>query len=534
MFRGGWSLEAAEAVTRGVPSPTPLLESLQELVEHSLVTVSHADDAQHRYTMLETIREYAQLKLADRGATQQVRQAHTGYFLDLARTAREHLLAADQLLWLDRLEREHDNLQEALGYADRVGDTETELRLVGDLWRFWYLHSYLTLACHWLDRTLAQPLPESSVGLATRTDVLAGRTSLALVQTDYRRASATAEEGIRLAEQIGDRRNQAYLLNCLAIVARNRSDLARARELGMQAEQFARATHDNWTLALVLHNLADVARIEADYSRAEQIASESLALSTGINDGWGIIQSQMVLAWIAFDTAQYVRAGELFARCREMATALGHTRDLGRALAGLGELALARGELEAAEALLDEAEARWRTVGDAVRLAQVLNVQARLADTRGRADEAAAWILSALALFRSAGHQLGVAECLEALAALIAAGQPDADAAGETVELIAHATRLRELIGAPQAPAEAARHDDFVAAARAQLAPATFEKRWQSGLNDAFEDLVARLSSRYTTAAATPGGPQSPPHSGGPPKPAALNPVARARPSDQR
>jgi predicted ATPase/transcriptional regulator with XRE-family HTH domain len=497
VFRGGWTLEAAEAIVGTVFPQTQLLESLHELVDHSLVTTMRTADSAARYSMLTTIRDYAQLQLAGRGVIDQLRLAHTRYFLELALSARDRTLAAQQLEWVDRLEREHDNLQEALAYADQLGDVETELCLVSGLWRFWYLHCHLTLARHWLDAALARPVPATSTGIAARADALAGRAAVAVVQTDYVRASAAAEEGVRLAEQIGDRQNVVFMLNCLGVVARNHSELARAVELGAQAEALARELHDDWSIALVLHNLADVARIQADFPHAEQLANESLAISARSNNGWGILQSQIVLGWIAFDTEQYGRAGELFQLCRTMAAELGHTRDLARALAGLGEVALARGELDEAEALLQEAEVDWQTVGDAIRLAQVLNVRARLASLDGRVGESASCVLRALALFRSAEHHLGVAECLEALVGLVRAQPLDAAAATDVVELIAHAAHLRERIGAPQTAAEAGRHLDDLGSARAHLEQGELEQRWQSAPSSALDDLVRRLNARY-------------------------------------
>src|SRR5205823_6394523 len=74
-----------------------------------------------RFRILETLREYAQERLAERKEADAVRGRHLSYFLALAEEADERLQGAEQLAWLDRLETEHDNLRAALNFGLRTG-----------------------------------------------------------------------------------------------------------------------------------------------------------------------------------------------------------------------------------------------------------------------------------------------------------------------------------------------------------------------------------------------------------------------------
>src|SRR5207248_10980922 len=91
---------------------------LTSLVEKSLV-VADAQQNQTRYRLLETVRQYAREKLADQPGNEALRGRHRDYYLALAEEAKEKLLGAQQQEWLERLEREHDNLRAALDWCEQ-------------------------------------------------------------------------------------------------------------------------------------------------------------------------------------------------------------------------------------------------------------------------------------------------------------------------------------------------------------------------------------------------------------------------------
>jgi hypothetical protein len=130
--------------------------------------------------MLETIREYALERLVESDEEEDVRRAHAGYYLALAEEAEPNLATAEQMRWLDRLEREHNNLRAALRFSLQSEDVKSTLRLGGALWRFWYVRGHLSEGRRWLEQALALGGGEPSL----RARVLGGagancRTALA-------------------------------------------------------------------------------------------------------------------------------------------------------------------------------------------------------------------------------------------------------------------------------------------------------------------------------------------------------------------
>ena len=119
VFAGGWTLAAAEAVTRGDDvADWQVLDLLAALVNKSLV---QAEDfhGSTRYRLLETVRQYAAERLAQRPGSElgETRAAHRDHYLALVETAATHLRGRDETVWLDRLDAEFDNIRAALAFS---------------------------------------------------------------------------------------------------------------------------------------------------------------------------------------------------------------------------------------------------------------------------------------------------------------------------------------------------------------------------------------------------------------------------------
>ena len=127
VFVGGWDLSAAEPVCQAAGAlEVDLLEGLTSLLDKSLLRQEPGSDGEPRFGMLAVVREFGLEQLEAAGELAVTRAAHAAYFLALAEEAEPHLLGADQAVWLDRLESDHDNLRAALGWAfEQAGQTGT-------------------------------------------------------------------------------------------------------------------------------------------------------------------------------------------------------------------------------------------------------------------------------------------------------------------------------------------------------------------------------------------------------------------------
>ncbi|MFL5590675.1 MAG: ATP-binding protein [Ktedonobacteraceae bacterium] len=152
VFVGGCTLEAVEAVCAAGEDggeAGPVWESVASLLDKSLLQQTEQEGQEPRLLMLETIREYGLEVLAANGEMENTRQDHALYYVRLSEEAEPELVGPRQAIWLERLEREHENLRAVMQWSleqaeGERGDGRTReiaLRLGGALRQFWYMRS---------------------------------------------------------------------------------------------------------------------------------------------------------------------------------------------------------------------------------------------------------------------------------------------------------------------------------------------------------------------------------------------------------
>jgi non-specific serine/threonine protein kinase len=241
----------------------------------------------------------------------------------IAVEAAGHALGADQVTWLDRLDREHENLQAALRFSIESQDAELGLRIAASLHYFWYFRAHYAEA-----RTLRAAVRAlaATPELGALRDVLYGCGMLALHQGDYAGARAFVEEGVAFARQAGAQRQLAPTLATLGFVARVQGDCATARRALQEVLTLGLTEGlDEYHTAMALHHLGLVF-FEAD---------------ADIDTAWALNEQALTIG-----------------------RRIGDRRFSGNVLSAMARIARARGQVDPARALLAEALLLHRAVGD--------------------------------------------------------------------------------------------------------------------------------------------------------------------------
>jgi non-specific serine/threonine protein kinase len=380
VFAGGWTLEAAEAVTSsGDAGVWQVLDHLAALVGKSLVLAEEIHGST-RYRLLETVRHYAAERLARRPGSEldETRAAHRDHYLALVETAGLHLRGPDEAVWLDRLEVEFDNIRAALAFslAD-PGNAEPGLRLAGGLRWFCNLRGHsgevlealdalferpdarmptlsrakaLTASCHLLnhfgDDSMIPTLAGEAIKIArslgdaaVTADALSQLCWFRLERGDLPAALAQIDEAVGLARTTGDPRLVADLLGRRAVFKGEAGDLDAAFADNQEALAQSRAAGDNYRLAITLANLGvyEVAAGELPAARAHLQEACTLADNRGyLNMSVGLWQN---LGLVDLIDANPRSARQLFLNSLDRARATGvkssyfHAALLGLALA---------------------------------------------------------------------------------------------------------------------------------------------------------------------------------------------------------
>lgn len=356
VFAGGGTFSAVETVCSGGPiKQQEILPLLSRLVAKSLV-VAEERDGNRRYRLLETIREFARtLPNASPAESAALRQAHGTYFLDLAETAEPMLIGAEQSEWLDRLERENDNLREALTWSiETKGHTEEALRLTGALCNFWNARSYHREGQEWLERALNEP----KAGKApVRLKALIGAGNLAYLQDDFAQARLHFEAHRALAEEGGDIRLQAIALASLANVEAGEKDFPRARAYFEKSLELFQTLQDQRSIGLTLANLAIVSCGEKNYAEARGLHDRSLAIFRELKSLYNVALELNNIIYTQFCLEEYGEIPKLLEEVLTLSQTLDNKRVLAHGLTNCFSLAVRLGQMPRASVILGAHEA---------------------------------------------------------------------------------------------------------------------------------------------------------------------------------
>jgi predicted ATPase len=330
VFAGGCTLETAERVCDAE------LETLHSLVSKSLL--NHSDG---RYSMLETIREYALERLDGSGQGPTSRMRHAKHFLEVALAERQKFVEGNQVESLAVLDTELANVQAALAWTlDDGADAARALvglRIAGTMGRYWYRRAHLLGGSAWLERALVADRGEST---EERGEVLRWLGILADERGDCATAEKALRESMEIARATGDQAQLARSLLSLGVVSRNTGDAERAHELLTESLKIRRALGDRAGLSAPLTNLALVALDAGDTEQATVLLEESLELDREFESTEGIAVNLVNLAWVALRVEDSDRARPLLSEALRAFNELGDPDGIAECIEAVAVLAV--------------------------------------------------------------------------------------------------------------------------------------------------------------------------------------------------
>ena len=458
----GWSLEMAEQVCSDDRIPAgDVLDLLTALVDKSLVVREPEVLGQARYRLLDTIREYATVRLVEAGESAAFRARLRDYTVRVAEDNFAIGMALVPAPWSARVDvfRRYDvevgNVWQVLSQCLAEGDVETGLRICTAVRPCWLVRGSFAEGGEWLDSFLALDAPAVPPGV--RGAALVGRAQLAL-SSDRAAAEAAAEEGLELCRAAGDDFWTAAGLNLLAEIALHTGRTDAAASCADEALSIAQGAGDGWNEGYALGVRAAIAGLHDRLGEAQQLAKASISVMRRIDQQWGVA----------------------------------------RALLGLGDLARVRRDPDDAHGRYLEALAILREIDARPEIARCLAGLGRVAMDLGDAELARQHLAESIRLSQSTGSHIGMARGLEAFAALaVAQGQPE-----RAVQLTAASTGLRDAAGLSALPG--ARAERYLASAR-RLGEVAVARLWAHGLELSADDAVALALIAPGRAAPQPG-----------------------------
>lgn len=349
VFCGGGTLEAVEAVCGGEDR----LSDVARLVERSFIYTEESfigERSELRYQMLDTLREFAEERLAEREEAV-FRHAHLSYFTRLAEQMDLEEKKPGYLAFWHRLTAERENFRCALGLAVEAGETELGLRLASALWQYWLDHGCVAEVRERMGKLLFLPNGAGKV-LQAKAYYCAGY--LAFQENDFPVARSHLEQSLAIYKETETLWGIAAALNQLGFVAMALGDLPAARHNYEQSLTFARGGDIEWDIAIALNGLGNTALIQGDHEEARACGEEARSLWKKLDQGWGIAWSNHLLGKVAWLTGDPHTARALLLESLRGWREVGHMRNAASVLLSLGSLSLEEGDLTEALAAYRE------------------------------------------------------------------------------------------------------------------------------------------------------------------------------------
>lgn len=435
VFVGGGTLEAAEAVCNtGQDLDIGVFDGLASLLDKNLIERIESPETEPRFTMLETIREYALERLTLSGEEWHTRRSHAAYCLVIAEEGNPELDPIARSEWLGRCDLEIDNFRSAMDWLIENTHVEWALRLAMALFRFWDMREHFVEGRSRLEILLR--LAEGGYA-KERGRICTFLGALATPQGDYEAADVFLKKSFALYRELDDHWGIAASLNALAVATRDRGNFEEAEHYFEQSLAYWRRLPDRRSTARCLHNLANAAKMRGDFGRATEALAEATSIFEEVGDATGA-------AWSVNQS---------------------------------GDLELEQGRIEAAQALYRNALGAFRKAGDSWGCARSLADLGYVFCKRGDFVASHDAYREALELFTELGHRRGIARALEGTACLEAAsGDPC-----RALTLAAAADHLRNQIGSPLPQSERAKLDRELSAAWESVDEDKAKEAWQRG-----------------------------------------------------
>ena len=273
IFSGGVSLEAVEEIC-GI-SDIDAFDQLFALADKSLLRAMQDLNGEPRFVMLQTVQEYAREQLAARGEDPAVRAAHARYFLEFAHRGERELRGSDQARWTGLLDREHENLRQALGWYAGQDAPDDFLEMFYALHKFWLVRGYFVQAGVWADRAV-QRSEEGSARAAARGLFAAGGVAEAV--GDGQRARAVWTRALEICRASGDVEGMATISNVFGRLAFQEGDMAEAGRLFDEGYRLFAEVDDDEGMGQCLNNLGRVAAIRGDVDEGLRLLNQCLSI----------------------------------------------------------------------------------------------------------------------------------------------------------------------------------------------------------------------------------------------------------------
>lgn len=389
IFSGGWTLAAAEEICSDeIIDKYDVLDILSSLTEKSIVNFNEKKD---RFSMLQTIRQYGEVKLAETDEFSKFSDKHLKYYAELTETENKKVRGFDTESALNLLEEESGNVERSLLWSVKDQNFDYGMRLTAAMSRYWQIRGYITEGISRIESVLnnfsgnkdtlyaklicqlgnflrlkgetdtARKYIGESMLIRRQSEdkngIIDSAIRLALLEYDqgnYDEAIKLYEETLTLFEEIENNVGIAIILNNLGNIYSLKTDYEKAFDMYEECLKTRRLTGDKLGIAITLNNLGIVSYERGEYLKADELLEESLIIRQQVGDKNGMAITLVNLGNLNYNQGKYSEAVNAYTESKKISEEISDKGCLCDSLYGLGKTYIDIGEFDKALVNLNE------------------------------------------------------------------------------------------------------------------------------------------------------------------------------------
>ena len=473
VFAGGWSLEAADAVSS---SDEDVLEALGELVDQSLVEVSDQDGFR-RYRLLEPVRQYAAAKLSTSAADYETRRRHAEYFVTMGEEGDTALKGPNQDQWSLRLKAEHDNMRSAIEWSLENKEHQLALRLTSAIGWFWWLRGHWKEANRWFWRVYD--------ATSDADPVLRGRLIYKVASLEIQRARPGEvmplfEETLAMFREKGSNLDVAW---ATAYVAEGEL----AAELARESIDLFASLGEHWGEAYARSTWGQVMAFESDEPEGLIEMERAIDAFLELGDRWTAAWMGFILGHTYGNKGEYDRARRLIQQSADLVEGTNDRWISAHCQSRLGVLATMTGSSEEAKTLFDEALPVHQRIGDQTCTALIHTYMGELLTDEGDYAEAAERLILGVKGYHDLNNPWGMGNSVRRMGWLALAE----DELERAARLLGAADGFPDDVGRSISVHDAERNEDLTARLRDMIGAEQLDHWWAEGKGMNWDERVS-------------------------------------------
>ncbi len=495
VFSGGWISQSAEAICADAESSgsgvllrrEEILDLLIQLADKSLI-VAELAETETRYHLLETIREFAREKLEQAGEQIDIQNRHLAFYCTFAKEAEVRIEGADQVLWANRCEAEHNNIRAALEWSVKDNAKyDKGLQLAASISLFWIFHSHFIEGLERINVFLSRINDISDKLL--RAKLLYRSARLLYWRSEYLRALDLCEQSVALCREIDEQRQLAVALYYQGEILVYLNDLTSARNALEESVAMCWQVNAPVQLSASLASLGAVLHKQGDHAAAHAMLEESLGIATRISVQWSIVFASRTLGNMFRLEGKFAEAQSHFERCVEIANMMGDRINMGIALSNLSNVTNMQEDYTRSGRYAAQSLRIFRAVGDELEIPFPLRMMAYAAMHSGDLTRSRILIRESLVANHGLEHIPGQLACVVASAKCVLAEKDTKKAItlGALIE-----TRMK-IDGVRLMEPDRKALQEVLAQGKKKLGKAAYESAYQEGQSLELENVIMQL-----------------------------------------